>query len=124
MNVKLLEGLPIMSDRSLPMPTVDELRLPELVKAVADQNRLRLVMALADGEFHHIVELPGLDVQKSTLSHHLRTLREAGFTETQFEGRTCQIRLRVAELNQRFPGFVDALTSPAAQESLAPSLVD
>jgi hypothetical protein len=45
-------------------------------------------------------------------------LREAGFTETLFEGRTCQIRLRVSELNSRFPGFVDALTSPAAQESV------
>ncbi len=113
-----------MTDRSLPMPAADEIHLPELVKAVADQNRLRVVMALADGEFHHIVELPGLDVQKSTLSHHLRTLREAGFTETQFEGRVCQIRLRVAELNQRFPGFVDALTSPAAQESLTSLLVE
>lgn len=104
-----------MVDRSLPMPAVDELRLPELVKALADQNRLRVVMALADGEFHPTVDLPGLDVQKSTLSHHLRTLREAGLTETLFEGRTCQIRLRVGDLNARFPGFVDALTSPAAQ---------
>ncbi len=102
------------TERPLPMPSVAELRLPELVKAVADQNRLRLVMALADGKFHHTVDLPGLNVQKSTLSHHLRTLREAGFTETLFEGRTCQIRLRVAELNSRFPGLVDALTSPAA----------
>ena len=118
MFVKLLKVVRVMADRSLPMPAVDEIQLPELMKAVADQNRLRVVMALADGEFHHIVELPGLDVQKSTLSHHLRTLRESGFTETQFEGRTCQIRLRIAELNERFPGFVDALTSPSAQASL------
>jgi len=103
-----------MTDRFLPMPSVAELRLPELVKALADHNRLRIVMALADGEFHHTVDLPGLDIQKSTLSHHLRTLREAGFTETIFEGRSCQIRLRAAELNSRFPGFVAALTSPAA----------
>ncbi len=101
-------------ERHLPMPSVPELRLPELVKALSDPNRLRLVVALADGEFHHTIDLPGLSVQKSTLSHHLRTLREAGFTETLFEGRTCQIRLRVADLNSRFPGFVDALTSPAA----------
>jgi DNA-binding transcriptional ArsR family regulator len=124
MNVKLLELVRAMTDRSLPMPAVGDIQLPELVKAVADQNRLRVVMALADGEFHHTVDLPELDVQKSTLSHHLRTLREAGFTETQFEGRSCQIRLRVAELNQRFPGFVDALTSPAAQASLEPALVE
>ena len=123
MIVKLLEVLRVMADRSLPMPAVEDLRLPELVKALADQNRLRIVQALADGEFRHTVDLPGLDVQKSTLSHHLRTLREAGFTETLFEGRSCQIRLRVPELNQRFPGFVDALTSPAAQESVSPPWV-
>jgi DNA-binding transcriptional ArsR family regulator len=118
MLVKLLEVVRGMSDRSLPMPAVEDIQLPELVKAVADQNRLRVVMALADGDFHHIADLPGLDVQKSTLSHHLRTLRESGFTETQFEGRVCRIRLRVDELNARFPGFVAALTSPSARESL------
>ena len=124
MFVKLLEVLRVMADRSLPMPGADEIRLPDLVKAVSDQNRLRVVIALADGDFHQIVDLPGLDVQKSTLSHHLRTLRESGFTETQFEGRTCRIRLRVAELNARFPGFVDALTSPSAQASVALSLAE
>ena len=124
MFVKLLEVVRVMPDRSLPMPVAEDIHLPELVKALADQNRLRVVMAIADGEFHQIVDLPGLDVQKSTLSHHLRTLREAGFTETRFEGRNCKIRLRVTELNQRFPGFVDALTSPAAQASMEPVPVD
>ena len=104
-----------MVDTALPMPAAEELRLPELVKAVADQNRLKIVMALADGEFHHIIDLPELEVQKSTMSHHLRTLREAGFTETYTMGRSCRIRLRRAELDARFPGFVEALTSPAAQ---------
>jgi DNA-binding transcriptional ArsR family regulator len=113
-----------MVDVSLPMPAVDELRLPDLVKALADQNRLKIVMALADGEYHSTIDLPELEVQKSTLSHHLRTLREAGFTETHTVGRTCSIRLRIAELDARFPGFVDALTSPAARASvLAPALL-
>ncbi len=104
-----------MPDPAFPMPPADEVRLPELVKALADQNRLKIVMALADGEFHGIATLPGLDVQKSTLSHHLRTLREAGFTETLTQGRSCTIRLRIADLDSRFPGFIEALTSPAAQ---------
>jgi DNA-binding transcriptional ArsR family regulator len=120
MSVKLLEVLRVMAvtgtnERSLPIPAIDDVRLPELVKAVADQNRLKIVMALADGEYHATIDLPELDVQKATLSHHLRTLREAGFTQTLFEGRSCRIRLRADELNARFPGFVEALTSPAAQ---------
>jgi DNA-binding transcriptional ArsR family regulator len=112
-----------MVDTSLPMPAVDEVRLPELVKALADPNRLRIVMALADGEFHSTIDLPELEVQKSTLSHHLRTLREAGFTETHVIGRTCSIRLRRDELDARFPGFVEALTSPAAQADVLHSAV-
>ena len=107
-----------MAGSPLPMPAADEVRLPDLVKAIADQNRLTIVMALADGEFHPTVDLPELDVQKSTLSHHLRTLREAGFTETYVVGRECRIRLRRDVLDERFPGLVDALTSPAAQADL------
>ena len=110
-----------MGDHPLPMPAPAEIRLPELVKALADQNRLKIVMALADGEFHHIIDLPELDVQKSTQSHHLRTLREAGFTETWSEGRSCRIRLRVNDLDARFPGFVEALTSPAARADVLPA---
>ena len=109
-----------MADSPLPMPAAHEVRLPELVKALADQNRLTLVMALADGEFHPTTELPELDVQKSTLSHHLRTLREAGFTETYVVGRECRIRLRREVLDARFPGLVDALTSPSARADLRP----
>jgi DNA-binding transcriptional ArsR family regulator len=105
----------------LPMPAVDELRLSDLVKALADPNRLKIVMSLSDGEFHQIVDLPELDVQKSTMSHHLRTLREAGFTETYIMGRSCRIRLRRAVLDERFPGLIDALTSPAAQADVLPA---
>jgi DNA-binding transcriptional ArsR family regulator len=118
MLVKQSGVVPVMADTPLPMPAPHDIRLPDLVKALADQNRLKIVMALADGEFRSTFDLPELDVQKSTLSHHLRTLREAGFTETYIDGRTCRIRLRVAELDSRFPGFVEALTSPAAQASV------
>ena len=55
----------------------------------------------------------GLDLHKSTVSHHLRTLREAGFTETVYSGRNGKVRLRVPELDARFPGLVAAPTPPA-----------
>jgi DNA-binding transcriptional ArsR family regulator len=119
MFVKQLGAASVMVDEALPMPSADELRLSELVKALSDQNRLKIVIALADGLAHSTIDLPDLEVQKSTLSHHLRTLRLAGFTETHVVGRSCSIRLRRDELDARFPGFIDALTSPAAQASLA-----
>ncbi|MFC5501330.1 ArsR/SmtB family transcription factor [Lysinimonas soli] len=104
-----------MPDDTLPMPPAAELRLAELMRALSDQNRVRIVVALADGEFHSITDdFFGLDLHKSTVSHHLKTLREAGFTETLYAGRSCQVRLRVPELNARFPGLVAALTSPSA----------
>lgn len=112
-----------MVDSPLPMPAMDDVRLPDLVRALADQNRLKIVMSIADGEFHHIIDLPELEVQKSTMSHHLRTLRETGLTETYIEGRSCRIRLRRDELDARFPGFVGALTSPAAQADVLKATV-
>jgi DNA-binding transcriptional ArsR family regulator len=51
----------------------------------------------------------GVDIQKSTMAHHFKTLREAGVTRTIVSGRTHEIQLRREELDDRFPGLVEAL---------------
>ena len=106
-----------MSD--YPIPAIEDIRLTEVLKALADPGRVRVVSVLADGELHSCSPAEfGLDVQKSTFSHHLRTLREAGVTETTVEGRNHFVRLRSADLDRRFPGLVAALTSPEATADL------
>ena len=52
------------------------------------------------------------------MTHHFRTLREAGLTRTVVAGRTHTVELRRDELDARFPGLIDALTTappPAAR---------
>ncbi|WP_460633668.1 ArsR/SmtB family transcription factor [Leifsonia lichenia] len=95
-----------------PAPAIETVQLVDVLRAVADPIRLQIVRVLSDGEPHAKSATEwGFDVQKSTLSHHFKALREAGVTLTIVDGRTHAIQLRRAELDQRFPGLVDALVS-------------
>ncbi|MFK0022957.1 ArsR/SmtB family transcription factor [Streptomyces sp. NPDC090798] len=48
-------------------------------------------------------------LHKSTVSHHMRIMREAGLTSTRAVGRNRFVRLRRDDLDARFPGLLDAL---------------
>src|SRR5262245_27095035 len=58
-----------------------------ITKALADENRVRLLMALSDGEqcVCLLAELIGLAM--STVSKHLSILRQAGLVRGRKEGR-------------------------------------
>lgn len=47
-----------------------------------------------------------LPIAQSTLSHHLRILREAGLLRNRTEGTRCFVSLRTDELDARFPGLL------------------
>jgi DNA-binding transcriptional ArsR family regulator len=49
------------------------------------------------------------DVPKSTFSHHLKTLREAGLIRNVPSGRQRTISLRRDELDTRFPGLLESV---------------
>lgn len=105
-----------VGQKDLPIPDADDIRLAGILRALSDPGRLRMLMVLADGLYHPCKpEAFGLDLQKSTLSHHLKTMREAGLTITRVQGRTYDVVLRVEELEHRFPGLIAALTSNAAR---------
>ncbi len=96
--------------RDLPHPSVEELSLTDVLFALSDPLRLGIVRQLAVGP---VVELPcqevGGDAPKSTRSHHLKTLREAGVIRNVPHGRERRVSLRRAELDARFPGLLDAI---------------
>nr|NIQ55727.1 winged helix-turn-helix transcriptional regulator [Gemmatimonadota bacterium]NIR38017.1 winged helix-turn-helix transcriptional regulator [Actinomycetota bacterium]NIS32583.1 winged helix-turn-helix transcriptional regulator [Actinomycetota bacterium]NIU65809.1 winged helix-turn-helix transcriptional regulator [Actinomycetota bacterium]NIW29359.1 metalloregulator ArsR/SmtB family transcription factor [Actinomycetota bacterium] len=58
-----------------------------LFQALADENRLRIVTALLDGERCVCELMERLDLGQSLLSHHLRTLKEAGLVSDRRDGR-------------------------------------
>jgi len=55
----------------------------------------------------------GLEISKSTLTHHFRTLREAGVIRQERQGTTKMTWLRRDDLDARFPGLLDAVLSAA-----------
>lgn len=93
-----------------PIPDLARIELVDVLRALGDPIRLQILRVLADGGTHpKTLTEWGVDVQKSTMSHHFKTMREAGLTETLVDGRTHEIRLRREELDARFPGLIDAL---------------
>ncbi|WP_253768893.1 ArsR/SmtB family transcription factor [Goodfellowiella coeruleoviolacea] len=93
-------------------PDTPAISLTRLLAALGDPIRLGLVRLLSDGQERAWSELRA-PVAKSTLSHHLRVLRDAGLTWTRQEGTRCFVRLRQADLDARFPGLVPALLAAA-----------
>jgi DNA-binding transcriptional ArsR family regulator len=96
--------------RTVAHPALGEVELPEALHALSDPVRLDIVRTLArDGE------CPcgsfGVQVSKSTLSHHLKVLRQAGLTETRPDGTLRLISLRREEFDERFPELLDSVLS-------------
>jgi DNA-binding transcriptional ArsR family regulator len=107
--------------RELPEPTVEEIDLASVMHALADPSRLRSVAALAEAtdltSCTDLAELAGAEgLAKSTWSHHLRVLREAGVIRTRHDGTRKFVTLRRADLDHRFPGLLDAVLEGARAE--------
>jgi DNA-binding transcriptional ArsR family regulator len=98
-------------------PEVDEITLTGVMAALSDPIRVGLVRVLADGRERGWGELQA-PVAKSTLSHHLRVLRNAGLTRTRQEGTRCFVILRQPELQARFPGLLQAVLVAAEEEDI------
>lgn len=88
-------------------PKLSEISLTGVLAALSDPVRLSLVCRLSKGE-----ELArgqfAVDVCNSTLSHHLKILREAGITQTRWEGTRCFVSLR-PDLDELFPGMIQQI---------------
>jgi DNA-binding transcriptional ArsR family regulator len=94
---------------------LDAIDVVTVLQALSDPVRLEIVRQLSGcsggGELScGQIELP---VTKSTASHHLKTLHCAGITAEREEGTRKYIRLRSAELEQRFPGLIESVLRAA-----------
>jgi DNA-binding transcriptional ArsR family regulator len=89
-----------------PHPAPDMITITGVLAALADPVRLEIVASLREGERGS----SGFDcsVSNSTLSHHIRTLREAGIIVHRKEGTRCFVSIR-PDLEERFPGLIEAV---------------
>jgi DNA-binding transcriptional ArsR family regulator len=93
-------------------PAMRDVELHAILQALSDPCRLAIVRqllqskgrALACNEVH-------LDVAKATRSHHFEVLRAAGIIFTQMDGTKCMTSVRHAELDKRFPGLLELVST-------------
>lgn len=99
------------SIRDVAHPEAARLELTGVLFALSDPTRLELVRRLAVAGPLEVAECqPGSGpIPKSTLSHHLKTLREAGVVRNVPQGRRRSLGLRRDDLDSRFPGLLDAV---------------
>ncbi len=65
----------------------DEKRIALVFKALADENRVRVLKLLRNGEKCACILLDDLKIAQPTLSHHMKILCDAGIVEGRKEGK-------------------------------------
>jgi DNA-binding transcriptional ArsR family regulator len=109
----------LMAVRSLDHCAAEQITVPGVLSALADPTRLEITRVLSDGQEHVQADFAA-DVSQSTLSHHMKRLRQAGVARSRPDGTRCYVTLR-PELDQRFPGLLAAILAAADRQ---PSLPD
>lgn len=111
-------------------PAIETVTIDVVLSALADPVRLTLVRALdAAGDWtcgSDILKATGVTIGKSTLSHHIKVLRDAGLIRTRVDGIRRLVTLRYDAVEQRFPGLLAMLRehdpAPAAAHAPASTL--
>ncbi len=91
----------------LPHPEVESIDVTAVLFALSDPARLAIVRQLAAATDTVVTcQAVALDMPKSTRSHHLKVLREAGVTHSEVRGREKILTLRRDDLQSRWPGLL------------------
>ena len=95
--------------RAIRHPSLDDIQLTDIMFALSDPERVRIVQSLASEKRPMTcLELTGAR-PKSTLSRHFKVLREAGILFTAVDGKEHLNSLRLAEVERRFPGLMRSI---------------
>jgi DNA-binding transcriptional ArsR family regulator len=103
-----------MTVKQLATTTAD---IAVVLQSLSDPVRIEIVRQLAAGEDGAELTCGELElpVGKSTCSHHLKVLVNAGVVAEREEGTRKYLRLRRAELERRFPGLVELVLGDAGR---------
>jgi ArsR family transcriptional regulator len=93
---------------------------PDVLKALADENRLAIVRLLAGGERCICEVASQLGLSDALVSHHLKRLRAAGLVRTRKQGQWLHCRLEPSAFDTLAREFSElAKHSAAASASCA-----
>lgn len=96
-------------------PKIDEVTLASVLHALSDPVRLTITRRLAAGKQSSRLG-DDLPIAKSTMSHHLRVLREAGLIHIDIEDGRQFVTLRRKELDEHLPGLLGTILGLADTE--------
>ena len=106
----LVYALPAMMSnvKVVTHPKTKDLDLAKLLHALSDPVRLKLVHILAADKNLSCSALC-LGRPKSSMSHHFKTMIDAGLLRVEVAGNTHVNNLRLNDLEKRFPGLMAAV---------------
>jgi DNA-binding transcriptional ArsR family regulator len=107
--------------RAAKQPLRDQISLSSVLYALSDPVRVDLVRNISDAGEQSCNEC-GIEMPKSSLSHHFKVLRESGLISTRIEGTRHINSVRSADLNARFPGLLNAILKAARAEGREPQI--
>jgi len=104
--------------RQIKHPTIEQVELTDIMYALADPTRLEIIALLAKAGKKLTCGEINLNRPKSSMSHHFKILRGAGLVQTLIEGTEHMNSLRLAEIEQKYPGVLESVLK-ATQDSAA-----
>ncbi|MFE2923414.1 ArsR/SmtB family transcription factor [Streptomyces goshikiensis] len=96
-------------------PAADRIELVEVLAALGHPARMDIVRTLASAEAVYCGEVVP-DLPRSSVTHHLKTLRESGVIRQEPQGRRTCLALRREDLQARFPGLLELVLAHAQAE--------
>jgi predicted transcriptional regulator len=87
-------------------PSIDDIKLTNLLYALGDKSRLQIVQNLyrSKNPLTCTEAIEGIrNLPISTRSHCFDVLRQSGVIRSEKKGRECYSEIRLKELNKKFP---------------------
>jgi DNA-binding transcriptional ArsR family regulator len=101
-------------------PSRADIQLSSVLYALSDPIRLHLVAIIYQTGERTCGDID-VPVVKSTVSHHARTLREAGVVRVRMQGTQRFLTVRTEDLEARFPGLLASiLNAYQSSDAMAP----
>ncbi|MEU8924795.1 helix-turn-helix transcriptional regulator [Kitasatospora sp. NPDC048545] len=100
-------------------PDAADITLQRILEAFADPVRRSIVRQIADAPGDTACGTFDISVTRSTGTHHFRVLRQSGLIRQYYVGTSKMNTLRRDDLEQAYPGLLDALIAAADREAAA-----
>ena len=97
-------------------PPIESITITKVFNALSEPNRVKIIRCLSESFENNCTSYSmKLNLPKSTVSHHIKVLREAGLIQARIEGKEHIYSLRKEEIETKFPGLLQMITQIGEQ---------